>query len=116
MAPHLLPGGVGLEVVLRHHVDPVLITEVVPRNLVWVVTCPDGIDVVLLEGGNILLHVFHCNGPAAVVVSLVPVDPVDDQPLAIEKDYVIVTDLDPPEAEPVRYQFHQLTLFITNFH
>lgn len=51
-----------------------------------------------------------------MVVSLVPVDPVDDQPLAIEKDYVIVTDLDPPEAEPVRYQFHQLTLFITNFH
>ena len=90
-----------LQVIFGHHVNAVVITHTVPGQLVRVVAGPDGIDVIFFKGLNILFHVGHRDGTAPLVIPFVAVDPVDNQPFAVQQDDMVRADFNPPEAKPV---------------
>ena len=89
-----------LQVGLVHDIDAVLVAQVVPRRLVGVVAGADGVDVVPFKGVYGGGHVVDIDGPAGVRAPLVAVDPVEDQPPAVE-EHQAVLQLEPAEPDIV---------------
>ena len=85
----LLPGPVALQIGLVHHVDPVLIAQLVPRRLVGVVAGAHRVDVVAEEHHHGRVHVRLTDGPAGLRAPLVAVHPPEHQPLPVEQDHAV---------------------------
>jgi len=85
---------VGLNVGFVHHVDAVLIAELIPVSVVHVVRATDGIDVEPLEELDVLLHALGGDVATGIGVVLMAVDAVDLDGLAIDlEDAVFPFDL-----------------------
>ena len=89
---------VGLNVALTDEQQPQLVAEVVPLRAVWIVAGADRVDVHPLHLPDLLDHMGAADRPSALPAEIVPVDPADDEPLAVEM-HDPVDDLDLLEAD-----------------
>ena len=86
----LLPGAVGLEVGLVHHIQAVLVAQVVEARVVGVMAGAHGVDVVPLHVHHIPQHLFHRHAASAPAAPLVAVDALDDDPLAVHQHQAVL--------------------------
>ena len=82
--PHFFPGAVAFQVSFINDVKAVLVTEPVKEGLVRVVRAADSIDVASLHGLDVPDHILFRDSPAQLTVKFVPVDPLEDDPLAVK--------------------------------
>ncbi|OQC24439.1 MAG: hypothetical protein BWX70_02625 [Verrucomicrobia bacterium ADurb.Bin070] len=90
-----------LEVGLVHHVNPVLIAQVIPARVVGIVAGAYGVDVVALHQQDVFHHAAVRHGIAAVGVHLVAVDAADQDRLAVQQD-LAAARFDLAEAHALR--------------
>ena len=79
----LLPGTVGFQIRLRHHVDPRLVTAIIPADPIRIMASAHSIDIVSLHARNVENLIFFRNAPSLGCIPLMPVDTVDDQTLSV---------------------------------
>ena len=98
--PQLLPGAVAFQICLVHHVDAVLVAQMIPGCLVGVMAGADGVDVIAPEGLHGPLHILPADGPACAGIPFVAVDPVNYQTLPIQ-EHDPVLQFKPPETDVI---------------
>ena len=92
---------VRLDVRLVHHVEPVLVGQLVEAGQVWVVRRPDRVDVEPLHKPDVLEHPRLVHHVAPLGVVFVPVHAPEHDRTAVQEQ-LAVRRLDPPEAHPDR--------------
>ena len=103
---HFLPRTMGLQVCLRHHVNAVLITEVIPGDLVGVMAGTDCIDMVPFHARHIPGCLFPGDAPPIFCAPLMAVHAIDHQAPAIEANHLILY-LNPAEPKGIGHDLHQ---------
>ena len=101
----LVSHAVALDVRLGHHVESVLVAEVVEVGIVRIMRQPHRVDVVPLHQENVLQHDFTRDGASIVVCRLMPVHALELDRLAVVKENVPL-DLDLAEARPPDASVH----------
>ena len=66
-----------LEVRLRREIDTILVTEVIPTRIVWIVTSAHRIDIQLFHNLDILNHTLYTHVVAAVRIELMAIGTFD---------------------------------------
>ena len=91
-APLLLVGAertVALIVRLVHHIEPVLVAELVELRCVRVMACPDRVDIVLFHQAQVPVHLFQADRKAGHRIAVMTVHAVELDLLSVEvKDTV----------------------------
>ena len=72
--PHLLPGAMAFQVGLIHQIDAVFIAQAIPQTLVWIMGCPYGIDIMLLQEPGIPQHILPGNGASSSGIKFMTVN------------------------------------------
>ena len=80
----LLPGTMTFQIRLRHHIDSVSVTQIIPCDLIRIVAGTHGINMVSLKTLNIPFHILQGNASAAPGTPFMTVHPVDDQSFPVE--------------------------------
>ena len=81
-----LPGAVTLHIGLADKQQPVFVAQAIPVRVVRIVTSPYRIEPIFFYESDIALHLLMRDRIAAAGGHLVPVDPPDNEPLAIHVD------------------------------
>ena len=89
---------VGLEVGLGHHVDAVLVAEVVPVAVVRIVAGADCVDIELLHDEDVLQHPLPGHDVTAVRVQFVAVGALEQDRLAVHEE-LAAGEFDLPESD-----------------
>ncbi len=103
---------VRLKVGLVHHIEPVLVTQVIPARIVGIVTGAHGVDVVALHQQDVFHHTAVRHGITVVGIHLVAVDATDHDRLAVQQDLAAAC-LDQTEAHTLRNGFDDRASRIT---
>src|SRR2546423_15618207 len=74
-----------LDISFVNEIEPVAVTKIIPGRLVRVMRAAHGIDVELFHPLYISLHALDGDCLAAIGFELVPVDALDENPLAIDQ-------------------------------
>ena len=91
---------VRLDVGFVHDVEPVFVAEVVPQRHVGIVARAHGVHVQPLHLADVAHHLFARDAVARVGLHLVPVDPLDENRLAVDQQLPAADlDLAEPHAE-----------------
>ena len=96
--PFAVAHAVGLEVGLGHHVDAVLVAEVVPIVVVGIVAGADCVDIELLHDEDVLQHPLPGHHVTAVRVQFVAVGALEQDRLAVHEK-LPAGELDLPESD-----------------
>ena len=96
----------GFDVGLVDHIEPVLVTEGKPERVIRVVACTHGVDVQFLHDADIPEHLGLRNHVSSFRTDLVPVRPLYEDRLAVDKQ-LAVPYLDSPEPERYGSPFYQ---------
>ena len=81
----LIAHTVTLQVGLSRQVDAILIAQVIPTGIVWIVAGTHGIDIQLLHDLDILDHALHRDDVAAVGIKFMTVGTLDEDRLTVDK-------------------------------
>ena len=81
---------VALLVGFCHDVETILITEVVPARVVWIVTSTYGVDVQSLHHLDVLYHALHAHYISSVRIHLVTVGALDEHRLSIDEELLVL--------------------------
>ena len=81
---------VGFQVGFGDHVKAIFVAEVIPEVVVGVMAGADSVDVVLLHDPDVLQHAFGGEVIAAVGVHLMPIDPFDEDGLAVDEQLSVL--------------------------
>ena len=78
-----IPCTMCLHVAFRDHINPVPVTQIINRNIIRVMTGPNGIDIVLFHRHDILFQLFVRNVAAGNGTELMTVDALEHNPLPV---------------------------------
>ena len=101
---------VRLQVGLGHHVQTVLVAQIVQIVVVGVVRGTDGVEVVLLHQLNVLLHDLLAHGLAVHGVGVVAVGAAEHQRLTVDGDGLVLAVLRGAVAAPIHLSAGELDL------
>ena len=105
---HLLPGTVGFQIRLCHHIDAFPVTQIIPRNLIRIMAGTDTVDVMGMETVHIPPHLCLRDHSAAFCAPFMTVHSMKDQPFSIERHDSMIHG-NPPEADLIRNDLHDLS-------
>ena len=106
-----IPGSVGFQVILIHHIDTVLVAEPVDQGRIWIVTGTDRIDIIALHSLQILAKLRFTHMTSAHGAELMAVHALEYDPLPVQSHNVIL-HLKTPEPNLLRDDLLQYTLRI----
>ena len=102
---------VALDIGLVHHVQAVLVGQIVPARIVGIVRGADRVDVGGLHQLDVLAHRFLGHDAEGVRIMLVAIDAADHDPLAVHA-HLAARDLDGAETDAAAGRLDQLALRI----
>ena len=98
MRSEVVAHAVAFDVGFVHNVEPIAVAEGVPIGVVGIVRGADGVEVVGLEGADVLLHGGLVDDVAVYRMVLVAVDALDEDGLSVDFDQAFF-DADVAEAD-----------------
>ena len=95
-----------------HHIYSCFITHIIPWNLIWIMTCPDCINMILLEKHQVNSHFFFCNASSFMRFPFMSINTCQNQPLSIQINNFSY-NFKSSKANCIRYNFYQTIILIS---